>query len=283
MTDGLKESFAWCRNVTRRRARNFYYSFVLLRREEHDALCAIYAFMRQCDDLADDSSDAAQGRSALERWRGDMEAALAGRAPDHPVWPAFAATVARYRMPHDGFRDMIAGVASDLEPVDFRTYEDLYRYCYRVASVAGLCVVHILGYESREALALAEKCGVAFQLTNILRDVKEDAARGRVYFPEEDLARFGVRREDLLRGNGSGEFAELMRFEAGRARALYAESATLPDLVPSRNRACLRALIEIYRRLLDRIEESNFDVLTRRIALPAWEKSLIVLRAWLAR
>ncbi len=279
MTVPLEESFAWCRGVTRRRARNFYYSFVLMRRAERDALSAVYAFMRYCDDVCDDCSDPAEARAALEHWRRDMNAALAGAPPDHPVWPAFAATVARYRIPHACFGEMIDGLATDLDPVEFRTFEDLYRYCYRVASVAGLCVVRILGYESEEALGLAEKCGVAFQLTNILRDVKEDAERGRVYFPSEDLERFGVRRQEILHGEAGPGFVKLMRFEAARARALYAESAALPGLVPARNRASLRALIAIYRRLLDRIEASGFDVFRRRISLSPRDKSLIVLRA----
>jgi 15-cis-phytoene synthase len=269
MTVSIEASFAYCRRVTRRRARNFYYAFVLLRHAEHDALCALYAFMRYCDDLSDDCSDPVQARAAMALWRDDLDAALDGRLPGHPVWPAFVATVGRYRIPHAYFRDMIAGVASDLDPVDFPSFDDLYRYCYRVASVPGLSVVHVLGFDDPRALALAEKCGVAFQLTNILRDVKEDTARGRDYFPAEDRARFSN--------------VELLRFEAARAREYYSVSPELLRLVPRRNRAGLWALIEIYRRLLDKIEASGFDVYRRRICLSAWEKSLIVLRAALRR
>ncbi len=275
----LEDSVAFCRRVTRRRARNFYYSFVLLGRAEHDAMCAVYAFMRHCDDLSDDCPDTARARVLIERWRAGLEAALGGHPPEHPVWPAFCHVVGRYGIPHSCFRDMIDGVASDVEPRQFASFQDLYRYCYQVAGVAGLSVIHILGFQSPRALELAEKCGVAFQLTNILRDVAEDAARGRVYIPSEDLARFGLSREAMLRGCGEGDFLGLMRFEAARARAYYRESEEIVSLVRDRNRAALRALIEIYSRLLVKIERSGFDVRSRRIELTAWEKAIIVARA----
>jgi len=277
MTVSLEDSLAFCRRVTRQRARNFYYAFVLLRRAEHDALCAIYAFMRHCDDLSDDISDPAQARASIERWRAGLEATLDGRPPEHPLWPAFGWVVRKYNIPHAYFRDMIEGVTSDLDPREFGSFQELYRYCYQVASVVGLSVVHVLGFESPRALELAEKCGVAFQLTNILRDVTEDAARGRVYFPAEDLARFGLTRATLLEG-GAG-FLGLMRLEASRATTYYHDSSDIVSLVAMRNRRALWALIEIYRRLLIKIERAGFDVGGRRIALSAWEKGLIVARA----
>jgi phytoene synthase len=273
----LADSIAYCRRVTRSRARNFYYAFVLLRREEHDAMCAVYAFMRYCDDLSDAGPlDANQARALMVRWRADLDAALEGRLGDHPVWPAFRSVVQRYGIPHEYFRAMIDGVSGDLEPREFRTFDELYLYCYQVASVAGLSVIHILGFESPRALELAEKCGVAFQLTNILRDVKEDAERGRVYFPAGDLERFGLSRQDVIDGKG---LDKLLRFEAGRAKAYFEESAPLVRMVKPRNRASLWALIEIYRRLLEKIERSGFDVLTGRISLTAWEKCRVVARA----
>ncbi len=281
MSLSLAESFDYCRRLTRRRARNFYYSFLLLGRDEHDAMCAVYAFMRYCDDLSDEPAAGAGAEGKLEEWRSDMEAALSGAFPAHPVWPAFRATVERYQIPRRYFHDMVDGVSSDLFPGAFETFEDLYRYCYRVASVVGLTVIRILGCESPEADALAEKCGVAFQLTNILRDVKEDAGRGRVYLPEQDLARFGMNRADLIAGRGGEEFRRLMRFEAARARSYYEDSAPLVGMAPRRNRAPLWALIEIYRRLLVKIERSGFDVLRRRISLSPLEKCCVLLRALL--
>jgi phytoene synthase len=284
MTPSLEDSFRYCRQVTRKRARNFYYSFVLLRREEHDAMCALYGFMRYSDDLSDEPSSGGEpARARMDRWRADLDAALRGRFGEHPVWPAFRAVVERYGIPHHYFREMIDGVASDLEPSELKTFEDLYSYCYRVASVAGLSVIHVLGYESPQALELAEKCGVAFQLTNILRDVREDGERGRVYFPAEDRERFGVGREDVLQGRDSAGFRQLLRFEAARARAYYEESAPLAGLVRRRNRSSLWALIEIYRRLLEKIERSDFDVLKRRISLTTAEKCWVVARAAVGR
>jgi 15-cis-phytoene synthase len=280
MTATLAESFQYCRRVTRNRARNFYYSFVLLRREEHDAMCAVYAFMRYCDDLSDDCScGSEQARALMERWRADLGAALEGRPGPHPVWPAFCSVVQRYGIPHRYFRDMIDGVASDLEPGEFKTFEELYGYCYQVASVAGLSVVHILGFESQAALELAEKCGVAFQLTNILRDVREDAGCGRVYLPTQDLERFGLTRQEVLAAQDSLALRRLLSFEAARATEYFAESGPLVSLVSRRNQAALWALIEIYRRLLKKIERSNFDVLNGRISLTAWEKCRVVARA----
>src|SRR5205085_11293772 len=249
----LPESFAWCRRIARTRAKNFYYAFLLLSREQKDAMCAMYAFMRYCDDLSDEP-----GASAvpIERWRSALVNALEGNFDSHPMWPAFHATVERYRIPQEYFFHMIDGVLSDLEPRRIATFDELYRYCYEVASVVGLTTIHVFGFDSPAALPLAEKCGVAFQLTNILRDVREDSERGRVYLPAEDLARFGVAAIAP-----SPEFVKLMAFEEGRARAYYTESRPLLELVHARSRRALWALIEIYSRLLDRIRSSGYDVL----------------------
>ena len=273
MPVSLAESYAFCRSIARTRARNFYYSFILLKRERKDAMCAMYAFMRFCDDLSDDpgQSDAA---TAIDRWREELTRSLDGHFSDNPVWPAFHDSVRRHKIPHQYFFDMIEGVGSDVQPRRMETFDELYRYCYQVASVVGLTTVHIFGFKSPEALPLAEKCGIAFQLTNILRDIAEDAAAGRVYLPAEDLRRFGavVTRRDQA-------FLRLMRFEADRAKAYYAEAAPLVAMIDSDSQSAMWALIEIYRRLLAHIERSGFDVLNRRIRVPAWEKVLILLRS----
>jgi phytoene synthase len=276
MKSATDQSYDYCRRVARRRAKNFYYSFVLLSRPQRNAMCAIYAFMRYCDDLSDEPGAT---RAAIELWRKEMEEALEGRFSKHPVWPAFYHTVRRFGIPHQYFREMIDGVLSDLEPRRFETFAQLYRYCYQVASVVGLTIIHIFGFDTRSALPLAERCGVAFQLTNILRDIREDAERDRIYLPAEDLARFGVTEEDLRAGRRSEPFLKLMTFEAQRARGYYNESRPLLDLIHPRSRASLLALITIYSRLLERIEHSNYDVFRRRVRLPLWEKSWIVWRA----
>jgi phytoene synthase len=272
----VEQSYQYCRRVARTRARNFYYSFVLLSAQQRKAMCAVYAFMRCCDDLSDDPG---ASRAALDCWREEMEDALEGRFSGHPVWPAFHHTVRRFGIPHGYFRQMIDGVISDLEPRRFETFDQLYRYCYQVASVVGLTTIHIFGFDTRSALPLAEKCGVAFQLTNILRDIREDAGRGRIYLPAEDLRQFGVSEEDLRAGNRGGAFVRLMRFEAARARAYYDESQPLLDLIHQRSRRSLWALIAIYSGLLERIERGNYDVFSRRVRLSFFEKSWIVARA----
>ena len=282
----LQDSYRHCCQVARTRARNFYYSFVLLPRAQRNAICAVYAFMRHCDDLSDDVGQAvspAAARAALDRWRAALDAALAGHYDEQPLWPALHDTVTRYRIPREYLYQMIEGVTSDLEPRRVRTFDELYRYCYQVASVVGLTVIHIFGFRSPEALPLAEKCGVAFQLTNILRDVREDLGRDRVYLPAEDLARFGVDPADLKAGKRPTGFTGLMRFEAARARAYYEESRALVGLIEPASRSSLWALIEIYSRLLERIERSEFDVLARRLELPLRDKLWIVARAALGR
>jgi len=269
----VEQSYAWCEQIARSRAKNFYYSFLLLSKPQRNAMCAIYAFMRYCDDLSDDEtlSDRA---SEIRTWRADLEKALGGETSMHAVWPAFHDAVVRYKIPHEYFFDMIEGVSSDLAPQTMETFDDLYRYCYRVASVVGLTIIHIFGFDDPQALVLAEKCGIAFQLTNIIRDVKEDEGLGRRYLPAEDLRRFRV-----VSIEGSAEFRSLMEFEGQRARAYYRESAPLLGLIHKQSRRSLWALIEIYSRLLKRIEASGYDVLSQRVRVPTWEKIWILVRA----
>ena len=272
---GLEASYAFCQRIARTRARNFYYSFLLLSREQRDAMCAIYAFMRYCDDISEGEG---ASREAIERWRCDLDRALQGQYGENMLWPAFHDTVQRYHIPCEYFYQMIEGVSSDLQPKQLQTFDELYRYCYQVASVVGLTIIHIFGFESPDAVLLAEKCGIAFQLTNILRDVREDRENGRIYLPEEDIRKFGA---DLAKRDD--RFVNLMSFEAQRARAYYDESRPLIALVHPRSRPSLWALIEIYRRLLTRIERSNFDVLEKRIRVPTWEKLSILARATVGR
>jgi 15-cis-phytoene synthase len=268
----VEESYQWCVEVARTQAKNFYYSFLLLSLPQREAMCAIYAFMRYCDDLSDDEGIADRAW-AIARWRDDLQAALNGKVAGHPLWPAFVDAVERYKIPHDYFFAMIDGVSSDLEPRCIQTFSELYDYCYHVASVVGLTIIHIFGFDDPKALELAEKCGIAFQLTNILRDVREDYEKDRVYIPAEDFRRFGVSQATLISTEG---FLKMMDFEAQRARDYYRESAPLVGMIHAHSRASLKALIGIYSRLLDKIVASNYDVLTRRIRVPTWEKLWIL-------
>lgn len=278
----LRDSYRYCRTVARNRAKNFYYSFLLLERPQRDAMCAIYAFMRHCDDLSDDpaNSDRAKLRESIALWRLELDRSLAGEPGENPIWPAFADSVRRYAIPHRFFHEMIDGITSDLEPQIIQTWDELYRYCYQVASVVGLTVIHVFGFRSVRALLLAEKCGIAFQLTNILRDVREDAEMGRVYLPAEDLNRFGVTVEQLRSGTENDDFRRLMGFEGSRARTYYEESASLESLIERKSRRSLWALRKIYLTLLDRLEHANYSVLSRRINVPASTKIALLLRAF---
>lgn len=276
----LEESWRYCESVARRRARNFYYSFLALPAPKRRAMCALYAFMRECDDLSDGHRASREG---LLKWRRQLDEALQGGVPAHPVWPAFLDTVRRYGIPSECLYGMIEGVSSDLEPRSFETFDELYRYCYLVASVVGIATIHVFSFTDPRAPQLAERCGIAFQLTNILRDVREDATNGRIYLPRKDMARFEVEPEMLTASAASPQLRDLLAFEASRARAFYAEAEPLVAMVDPDSRHALWALIEIYRRLLERIEQRNYEVLSSRIRLPALEKTAIALRAILRR
>ena len=217
----LEQSYTLCQRLARRAASNFYFSFLLLPRDKRRGMAALYAFLRQVDDLADDEScDMVSRKQALETLRADLHAALAGQARQ-PVLLALADTVARFGIPEEYLTAVIDGVEMDLDHKLFETFEDLETYCYRVASVVGLACIHIWGFRGSQALEPARQCGLAFQLTNILRDLKEDAARNRVYLPQEDLRRFGYSIEQLKHCTVNKEFDELMQFEVVRAERFY--------------------------------------------------------------
>jgi len=268
----VEHSYAHCEAIARARARNFYYSFLLLPKHKRLSMCAVYAFMRRCDDLSD-GADASP--EALAEWRTHLDLALDGGAAPDPLWPAFADTARRFKIPARLFHEMIDGVWSDFGRTEIGTFDDLYRYCYLVASVVGLTIIHIFEFSDPRAGLLAEKCGIAFQLTNILRDVREDFEQNRIYLPLDERRHFGVTRLD----HSSPELLELLRFQGRRARHYYDEARPLLGMVHRDSRPALWALMEIYRRLLDRIEASGYDVLTRRVRLSTAEKVWILAQA----
>ncbi|MDB5309499.1 MAG: squalene/phytoene synthase family protein [Gemmataceae bacterium] len=275
------ESFAHCRRVARRANSSFPLAFRLLPAGKRRAMDALYAFMRVTDDLADEPGDPAVKRASLDRWRAALAAALAGRY-SHPVHPALHDITRRFAVPPEYRSAVIDGVESDLEPVRFATFADLYPYCYRVASVVGLACVRVWGVrpgvEPADATAPAEAAGIAFQLTNILRDLGEDAARGRVYLPADEMGRFGCPPEMWTAAGGA--FREMMRFQVGRARDYYRRAEVLPQLLSADGRAIFRMMCGTYQALLDEIERRDYDVLTRRVRVPRWRKGLIFLSAW---
>lgn len=286
MSEPLRASYRFCGELSRREARNFYYSFLLLPPALRRSMCALYAFMRHTDDLADEPGSVDAQRLALDGWRGDLEETLSGRLKTSwPGFPALADTVERHGIPQRYLEEVIDGVAMDLEPRPFATFDDLYGYCYRVASAVGLCCIHIWGYESDGGRAeeLAEACGVALQLTNILRDVREDARRGRIYLPQEDLERFGVRPEELSLDRPGDRVRALFEFEGRRAYNYYEKAAPLSGLVAPVGRPVLATIAGIYRALLDEIARRDYDVLAGRVSLPPWRKAAIAARSLTAR
>jgi phytoene synthase len=273
----VAQSFAYCERLARRAAANFYHAFRLLPGEQRRAMCALYAFMRVADDAADEPGPAEAKRHALEAWRGQLSDALVG-AYRHPLHPALHATLVRYDIPRSYLDAVLDGVSMDLDTDRYATFADLYPYCYRVASAVGLACVRVWGARGAESERLAEAAGIAFQLTNILRDVAEDGALGRVYIPGEDLRRFGYAVEDLLAGCSDDRFRKLMRFEADRAYSYYDAAGALTGLLAPAGRAVFLVMLRTYRGLLDEIVRRDFDVFSGRVRLSRLRKLWLAAR-----
>ncbi len=265
------QSYVWCERLARRQAGNFYHAFRLLATPRRRAMCALYAFLRVADDLSDGPESVADKSVALADWRQQFDEALAGRY-HHPLHPAFHHTVEHYGIPRRYLDDVLDGVGMDLDTDHYETFADLYRYCYRVASAVGLSCIHIWGFNGDKAREHAEAAGIALQLTNILRDLGEDAARGRVYLPCEDLERFGYRAEDLERGERGERFHELMRFQVERARGYYEAAAPLAGLLDPAGRAVFLVMLRTYRGLLEAIVRRDYDVFRSRVRLSRLRK-----------
>jgi len=282
----LAKSRAYCTDITRRQAKNFYYGLKLLPEPKRSAMYALYAYMRLVDDIADaeDGRTKDQRIAELEHWRAMTHAALAGETipggESEWVWPAFGQMARQYGVPRKIFDDMIAGQRQDLEPVAIETFQQLYEYCYRVASVVGLASIYVWGFEGGvETQKLAVERGIALQLTNVLRDLQEDAGKGRVYVPSEDLRRFGVSAQELAQGQGGEKFRDLMKFQLARAQGYYQRSATLEGRVSPDSRATLWAMTEIYHGLLRKMIRDPERVLRGRVSLSVLEKLMIGWRA----
>jgi phytoene synthase len=283
-----RDAYAACDAIARREAKNFYYAFRVLPRGKRLAMSAVYAFMRHADDLSDDESIPQSERLArTEAWLAAWHRAAGGEQTADPIFLAMRDVRQRFRIPLALLDQLVEGTLMDVSgaPVTYETFGDLYHYCYLVASVVGLVCIRIFGYSDPRAEALAEQTGIAFQLTNILRDVREDAARGRIYLPSEDLASHGV-TADQLAGGISGrtitlnEFA-LFEMEARRALDYYAAADELLPLIDADSRAALWVLVRIYRRLLQRIIAARYEVYRRRVRVSTFQKLGILLRGLL--
>ena len=276
--DDVEASYRHCQRVARRAASNFYWSFWLLARNERRAMCALYAFARQADDVADGDLPVPERRAALAELRAQLQAALA-HGGSGPLLPALADSVWRYKIPPRYLLEILDGVALDLDNPQFETFAELRNYCYHVASAVGLACLHIWGFRDESVLAPAIDCGIAFQLTNILRDLKEDAARGRCYLPREELADFGYTRDDLSAHVCDARFLRLMQFQTERAESFYGSGERTVNYLAPRGRRVFRMMFCTYHELLRQIQRRPLDVFGPRIRLSRATKVILAARA----
>jgi 15-cis-phytoene synthase len=300
----LTMAYSVCRGITRANAKNFYYAFLVLPKRKRQALCAVYAFMRRCDDITDDPNlSPEERRYKLDTWLDALHCAQQGEPTDDPILLALTDAQRRYTIPAGLLDELAMGTAMDVVDLEagirnvppsenaavpaltiqYQTFDDLKVYCYRVASVVGLVCIHIFGYRDPAAEPLAEQCGLAFQITNIIRDVKEDAAMGRVYLPEEDLAKFGLSATELLSTPDPARFRPLLALEADRARGLYQSGDQLIAYISEDSQPALWVLVNIYRRLLEKIAERQYDVFSGKVSLTVSEKLRVLGKGFLQR
>lgn len=266
----------YCQNKAARSGSSFYYSFLFLPPEQRQAITALYAFCREVDDAVDGCREAHVARTKLQWWREETARLFAG-TPQHPVTKALRAALDRYNLPEEYFQEILDGMAMDLERTAYPSFKDLALYCYRAAGVVGLLSAEIFGYEDRRTRKYAQTLGTALQLTNIIRDVREDARRGRIYLPQDELARFGVTPEDLLQPATTERVRALLEFQAERARDHYDRAlALLPEQDRYRQRSGL-IMAAIYRATLEEIARDGYRVLEHSIALTPLRKLWI---AW---
>lgn len=280
-------AYSVCRSITRSEAKNFYYAFLVLPEAKRQALCAVYAYMRRCDDIADDTKlPAFERRQRLEAWLDAFHRSESGHPTDDPVLLALTDTQRRFKIPVELLDQLAFGTGMDIQDgespaagelqVLYQTFADLRLYCYRVASVVGLVCIRIFGYRDPAAEALAENLGLAFQLTNIIRDIQEDAAMGRIYLPAEDLARFEITPAELRQREIPERLRWLLAAEADRAREYYTSARELIQLIDEDSQPALWVLVTIYRRLLEKISDRKYDVFGKKISLTVREKVTIL-------
>ena len=286
MATQLEQAYDHCQRVARDHAKNFYYAFRTLPSKKRRAIYAVYAFCRLCDDIADGDTSIEEKRRRFAQTRALLADSLvqghdgvSQKSLPHE-FTALRDATATFGIPPVYYEEVIRGVESDLVKTRFDSFEELKDYCYRVASVVGLICIEVFGYDDQSAKEYAVDLGLAMQLTNILRDLKEDSGRDRIYIPLDELARFGYSEDELKRGVINDSFRGLIAFQVERARAYYASSSRLFSLVSAESRACASGLNAAYQAILDRIEASGYDVFSRRIGLSATEKLMIVGRLW---
>ncbi len=276
----IAEAYRECAEITRRSGSSFASAFWMLPKPKRNALHAIYAFCRLADDIADDPSVAGDRAALLARWRAELDSAFRAKA-EHAVGIALSDAVERFQLPERVFLDLLAGVEFDLAEQPIESFDDLRLYCYRVASTVGLLVVRILGFENPRSLEFAEALGVAVQLTNVIRDVGDDARSGRIYLPNDELARFGVSTESLRAGEMSDALQLLLSFNAKRAASYYERAE---QLLPDEDRRSLRpatAMGRIYRALLDELIDRDFPCFEQPVRLSKPRRFAIAAKVWM--
>ncbi len=282
----IENAAAYCKKLTTRSQSNFYYAFLFLPRERREALEAVYAYCRLVDDVVDEEATGSEATSIVAKklegiahWRSELDLVYgAGAEPTHPVTAKLREAVGRFPIRREDMEAVIDGCAMDIDKTRYASWDELRTYCYRVASAVGLMCIEIFGYSSPKAREYAVDLGIALQLTNILRDVAEDARRGRIYLPEEDLRAFGVTEEDLSSGTRSPEFLRLMRFQAARARAHYLRARAAIGPAERHQLVIAEIMGDIYYALLQTLEESNFDVFGAKLKVRRRHKMAIALR-----
>ena len=280
MTD-LELAYEECRSVTRQQAKNFYYAFLTLPSAQRRAIYVAYTFCRYCDDSVDQVASTSDKLAALGALQSELAQTYSGHA-NQPLFLALADVAEKYDIPQKYFEEVISGVESDLVKSRYDDFGQLRLYCYQVASVVGLICLQIFGYKDPDAKQRAVDLGLAMQLTNIVRDVREDLGYGRIYLPQDEMARFGYSEAELQSGIVNEPFIELMRFQAQRAKCYFESGFQLLPYLSLRSRACPAVLGQLYRRVLQRIEGADYDVLNNRISLSTQEKLRVTAQTWLS-
>ncbi len=281
----VTEAHSYCIQKTKGSGSNFYYSFLFLPRPRREAMYTIYTFCHELDATVDHPAYGVDPYDQLAQWRREIEATYQG-TPQYPVTISLADHVRKLDIPQDYFQELITGMEMDLTIRRYATFEDLYPYCYRVASIVGLICLKVFGTTDPRAQNYAINLGMAFQLTNIIRDIGADAERDRIYVPQEDLAKFGCSEEQLLAKTYSPQFIQLMEFQAARAHDYYRKAQTVYATLSSANRQSLLSaeiMRAIYFSLLTRIEKTRFAVFSSRIRVPPLHRLTLALTAWMRR